>query len=184
LEPGPRILLVDRKPAMRRPLRDALRAAGYSVFEAATASAALAGASAFRPDVTVLSMRLPDGGGVALITRLREFVKRPIIVISAQDDEDELISALDAGADDYLTRPFGTGELLARLRVMLRHVAGIETGDSFQTGELEVDLSRRQVTMRGQPVQLTPTEYDLLKALATAVGKVLTQRQLLRQVWG
>jgi two-component system, OmpR family, KDP operon response regulator KdpE len=184
VKPGPRALIVDDDPAMRRFLRDALKEQAYSVFEAASADGALRAASAIRPDVIILDADLPDGVGVEVIRKLREFVNRPIIVVTADTREAPMIAALDAGADDYLTRPFGIGELLARLRVMLRHVAGIEKGEPFRTGDLTVDLRNRRVTIGDAVVQLTPTEYDLLKALVTATGKILTYQQLIRQVWG
>jgi two-component system KDP operon response regulator KdpE len=182
--PGPRALIADEDRATRRLLRVSLKAAGYSVFEAATTAAAVAGASAVRPDVIVLNIARSDGSGIAAIRRLREFVRRPILVLSPNGDEAAKIAALDAGADDYLTTPFGVGELLARLRVMLRHVAGIEAGVPFQTGDLTADLTRRDVTVGGRAIRLTATEYEILKALIMAPGRVLTHRQLLRQVWG
>jgi two-component system, OmpR family, KDP operon response regulator KdpE len=169
---------------MRRFLRSALNEEGYSVFDAADGIAALTAAAAIRPDLIILDTGLPDGDGIEVVQRLREFVKRPIIVLTEESTETKKIAALDAGADDYLTKPFGTGELLARLRVMLRHVAGIETAEPFRSGELVVDLGNRLVTVGGQPAQLTPTEYEILKALVSATGKVLTHHQLLRHVWG
>ena len=184
MKPGPRVLVVDDDPAMRRFLRSALNDEGYSVFDAADGIAALTAAAAIRPDLIILDTGLPDGDGIEVVQRLREFVKRPIIVLTEESTETKKIAALDAGADDYLTKPFGTGELLARLRVMLRHVAGIETAEPFRSGELVVDLANRLVTIGGQPAQLTPTEYEILKALVSATGKVLTHHQLLRHVWG
>jgi len=181
---GARVLVADDDRATRRLLRTALRAQGYSVFEAATTAAAVAGASAVRPDVIILDITLADGSGIDAIHRLREFVRRPILILSPSGDEAAKVAALDAGADDYLTTPFGVGELLARLRVMLRHVAGIDAVAPFQTGALVADLTRRDVTIDGCAVRLTATEYDLLKALILAPGSVLTHRQLLRQVWG
>lgn len=177
------MLIVDDDLALRRFLRNALKEQGYSVFEAVSGEAALAAASAIRPDVILLDTGLPDDG-IDVIHKLREFVKRPIIVLTAEGDEAHKIAALDAGADDYLTKPFGIGELLARLRVMLRHIAGIETGEPFRSGELEVDLARRSVAVGGRAVHLTATEYDLLKALVSATGKVLTHQKLLTEVWG
>ena len=184
MKPGPRVLVVDDDPAMRRFLRSALNDEEYSVFDAADGTAALTAAAAIRPDLIILDTGLPDSDGIEVVRKLREFVKRPIIVLTEESTEAQKIAALDAGADDYLTKPFGIGELLARLRVMLRHVAGIETAEPFRSGDLIVDLANRLVTVGGQPVQLTPTEYELLKALVTATGKVLTHHQLLRQVWG
>ena len=184
MKPGPRVLVVDDDPAMRRFLRSALNDEEYSVFDAADGTAALTAAAAIRPDLIILDTGLPDSDGIEVVRKLREFVKRPIIVLTEESTEAQKIAALDAGADDYLTKPFGIGELLARLRVMLRHVAGIETAEPFRSGDLIVDLANRLVTVGGQPVQLTPTEYEILKALVTATGKVLTHHQLLRQVWG
>ena len=178
------MLVVDDDPAMRRFLRSALNDEEYSVFDAADGTAALTAAAAIRPDLIILDTGLPDSDGIEVVRKLREFVKRPIIVLTEESTEAQKIAALDAGADDYLTKPFGIGELLARLRVMLRHVAGIETAEPFRSGDLIVDLANRLVTVGGQPVQLTPTEYEILKALVTATGKVLTHHQLLRQVWG
>jgi len=184
LEPSPRVLIVDDDRVIRRLLGTTLKAQEYRVFEAATATAALTAAASIRPDVIILDTSLPDGDGVEVIRKLRQAVKRPILILSASGGEAEKIAALDAGADDYLTKPFGLGALLARVRVMLRHVASIETGEPFRPGELEVDLIRRLVTVGGQRVHITPTEYELLKALVTATGTVVTHRQLLRQVWG
>lgn len=182
--PGPRVLVVDDDRAIRRFLKVTLRANGYMVFEAGGARAALAAVEAVRPDVIILDLGLPDESGVEVARRLRVRDQIPILVLSVKDREEDKVAALEAGADDYLTKPFGVGELHARLGVLLRRVAGSRSGIPFRTGDLEVDLTRRLVKVGGSPVQLTPTEYDLLKALIHAAGKVLTHDQLMRQVWG
>jgi two-component system KDP operon response regulator KdpE len=176
--------VVDDDPAVRRFLRVSLKAAGFSVFEAGSAGAVSTAVAAIRPDAIILDLGLPDGSGIEVIRMLRESVQTPILILSVREEEVEKIGALDAGADDFLTKPFGIGELLARLRVCLRHTVPGEAGTPFQNGDLTVDLSQRVVTVAGRAVQLTPTEYDILKALIGARGKVLTSQQLLRQVWG
>jgi two-component system KDP operon response regulator KdpE len=180
----PRILVVDDERAIRRFLRTSLKANGYTVFEAATGSETLAAVINDRPDVIILDLGLPDMAGIEVTTRLREWSQIPILILSVRGQEGDKIAALDAGADDYLTKPFGVGELMARIRVILRRAAGVEAEPVFTTNGLVVDLSRRLVTVSGQEVQLTPTEFDLLKALVTHAGRVLTHQQLLRQVWG
>ncbi|TMJ14612.1 MAG: response regulator [Bacillati bacterium ANGP1] len=181
---GPRVLVVDDDQSIRRFLEIALRARGYIVSQAADARAALQAALTFRPDLVILDLGLPDMDGVEVIRQVRDHTRLSILVLSARDQESEKIAALERGADDYLTKPFGIGELYARLRVLLRRMEGSRTGECFTTGALEVDLSRRLVTVSGNVVQLTPTEYDLLKTLVQASGRVLTHRQLLQQVWG
>ncbi len=181
---GPRVLVVDDDQSIRRFLEIALRARGYSVFQAADARAALQAGLSFRPDLVILDLGLPDMDGGEVIRQIRDRARLSILVLSVRDQEAEKIAALELGADDYLTKPFGIGELHARLRVLLRRMGGHLVGECFKTGELEVDLSRRLVKVSGKVVHLTPTEYDLLKALVQAGGKVLTHRQLLHQAWG
>ncbi len=179
-----RVLIVDDERPIRRFLRASLSAHGYTVFEATTGAEAVNAVLVTRPDIVILDLGLPDVDGVEVTTRLREWSTTPVLVLSVRNDEAEKIRALDAGADDYLTKPFGVGELLARLRVAVRHRTPEIANATLSSGELAVDLSRRLVTIAGQAVQLTPTEYDLLRVLITHAGKVLTQRQLLREVWG
>lgn len=179
-----RILVVDDEPPIRRFLRAALSAHNYVIFEAANGQATLDAMIANRPDLIILDLGLPDIDGIEVTRRLREWTAVPIIVLSVREHETDKIAALDAGADDYLTKPFGVGELLARIRTAVRHAARSTTEPVFTLGELAVDLSRRLVTVAGAEVQLTPTEYDLLRLLVNDAGKVLTHHQLLRQVWG
>jgi two-component system KDP operon response regulator KdpE len=183
-ESGPRVLVVDDDQSIRQFLEIALRARGYIVSQAADARAALQAELSFRPDLMILDLGLPDMDGVEVIRQIRDHTRLSILVLSARDQEAEKIAALERGADDYLTKPFGVGELHARLRVLLRRMEGNPVGECFKTGTLEVDLSHRRVKVSGRAVQLTPTEYDLLKALVQADGRVLTHRQLLQQVWG
>ncbi len=183
-ETGLRVLVVDDERAIRRFLRTSLAANGYTVLEATNGAEALEAVVRDRPDVMILDLGLPDVDGTEVTARLREWSHIPIIVLSVRDQEGDKIAALDAGADDYLTKPFGVGELMARMRVVLRRIAHPETGPVFTTRDLVVDLARRLVRVRGSDVQLTPTEYDLLRVLVTHAGKVLTHQHLLRQVWG
>lgn len=183
-ETGLRILVVDDERAIRRYLRTSLSAHGHEIFEAGDGSEALAAAAAQRPDLIILDLGLPDMDGVNVIRRLREWSRIPILVLSVRDREDDKIAALDAGADDYLTKPFGLGELLARVRVAMRHSAPQGSEPVFDLDGLRVDLGRREVTVAGERIALTPTEYDLLRVLVQSSGKVMTHRQLLRQVWG
>jgi two-component system KDP operon response regulator KdpE len=182
----PTILLVEDEPQVRRFLRTMLATHGYHLVEAETAAAGLAHASARAPDLVLLDLGLPDGDGVEVTRRLREWTQTPIIILSARDQEGDKVEALDAGANDYLTKPFGAGELLARIRVALRPAAAAAgRGEPvFQSGELRVDLSLRQVSVAGVEVHLTPTEYKLLAMLVRNAGKVVTHNQLLRDAWG
>jgi two-component system KDP operon response regulator KdpE len=183
-ELGLRVLVVDDEPAIRRYLRTTLAANGYLVFEAATGQAALAEVVTSRPDLIILDLGLPDMDGHSVTRQLREWTKLPIIILSVRGQEADKISALDAGADDYLTKPFSSGELLARMRVAFRRALRLPDEPIFKLGELTVDFARRVVSQGETKVQLTPTEYDLLRVLVTQAGRVLTHRQLLREVWG
>jgi len=178
-----RILVVDDEPAIRRFLRASL-APHATLFEAATGQDALNAVAAQRPDLIILDLGLPDIDGVEVTRLLREWTRIPILILSVRGSEKDKIAALDAGADDYLTKPFGIGELLARVRVAMRHVPGEALQPVFTVGGLVVDRTRRLVTLDAHEVQLTPTEYDLLKVLVSHAGRVLTHRQLLREVWG
>jgi two-component system KDP operon response regulator KdpE len=183
-ETGARVLVVDDEPAIRRFLRASLAAHGYAIFEAGDGQSALSAVSADRPDLVILDLGLPDLDGIEVTRLLREWTRIPIIILSVRGQEADKIAALDAGADDYVTKPFGAGELLARMRVALRRAGQSGVEPVFTSDDLRVDLTRRVVTVAGREVQLTPTEYDLLRVLVTNAGKVLTHRQLLREVWG
>lgn len=180
-----RILVVDDEPQIRRLLRTGLGAHGYALSEAASGEEAILKTASERPDLIILDLGLPDVDGQTVIRRIREWSDTPIIVLSVRDREAEKIKALDNGADDYVTKPFGMGELLARVRATLRHRLQAEVDQPvFHSGGLVVDLARRVVSVDGQPVKLSPKEYDVLRVLVTHAGKVLTHQQLLRQVWG
>lgn len=180
----PRILIVDDEIAIRRFLHTVLAAEEFSLHEAADGHAGLAAAAAFRPDVILLDLGLPDLDGIQVIKRIREWSPVPIIVLSVREHENDKVDALDAGADDYLTKPFGVGELLARIRAALRRSLQQVPEPVFSSGELQVDLNLRRVTVGGNELQLTPTEYDILRLFVTHAGKVLTHSQILKQVWG
>jgi two-component system KDP operon response regulator KdpE len=181
----PVVLVIEDEPQIRRFLRTSLDAEGFSVEEAATGDQGLVMAANRRPEAVILDLGLPDLDGVEVIRRLREWSAVPVIVLSARAQENDKIAALDAGADDYVAKPFGIRELLARLRVALRHAARTEADSTvFEAGELRVDLSARRVTRAGAEVHLTPIEYRLLAELVKHAGKVLTQRHLLKEVWG
>jgi two-component system KDP operon response regulator KdpE len=177
-------LIIDDEPQIRRLLRVMLEAGGYQVFDAVTGQEGIVLAAQRRPDVVLLDLGLPDLDGVAVVKRLREWSQTPIVVLSVRDREEDKIAALDAGADDYVTKPFNSGELLARIRVALRHATAKEEPAVFQSGHVVVDLANRCVTVKGAEVSLTATEYNLLRLLVRHAGKVLTHRQLLREVWG
>lgn len=179
-----RVLVVDDERQIRRFLRAALVSQGYEMLEADSVQAALAQATSGRVDIVILDLGLPDGDGLTVVRSLREWTKVPILVLSVRGQETDKISALDAGADDYLMKPFSTGELLARMRAALRRSAGTEEDPVVVTGGLVVDLVRRVVTVDGHEVRLTGTEYTLLRTLALHAGKVMTHKQLLQKVWG
>jgi two-component system KDP operon response regulator KdpE len=183
-ENGLKILVIDDERAIRRYLRTSLVGHGHEVLEAGTGQAGLDAVLARKPDLIVLDLGLPDMDGVEVTRRLREWSTTPIIILSVRDREDDKVAALDAGADDYLTKPFGIGELLARIRVAMRHVTQPVIEPVIEVGELVIDLGKREVMLKGERVALTPTEYDLLRVMAQNLGKVLTHTQLLRQVWG
>ncbi len=183
-EPSLHILVVDDEPAIRRFLRVSLTAHGHEIVEAETGQEALSAVVAHHPDLVILDLGLPDMDGIQVTRRLREWSQIPIIVLSVREHETDKIAALDAGADDYLTKPFGIGELLARIRAAMRHALQPATESVFETGALAVDLGRRVVSVGGHEVQLTPTEYEILRVLVKNAGKVLTHHQLLQQVWG
>jgi two-component system KDP operon response regulator KdpE len=180
------ILIIEDELPIRRFLRATLASHGFQIVEATSGQAGLQQAIERPPSLVLLDLGLPDIDGLDVTCRLREWSQVPIIVLSARNQEHDKIAALDAGADDYLTKPFGVGELMARIRVARRHTeqAGHPDAPVFMTGELRVDLSRRQVFVNGFEVHLTPIEYQLLATLARYAGKVVTQRQLLREVWG
>ncbi|CAL95710.1 response regulator [Azoarcus olearius] len=184
--PSARILLVEDELQIRRLVRQVLERAGYRVDEAATRADGLAQAAAQAPDLLLLDLGLPDGDGVGFVRALRDWTRLPVLVLSARSDEQDKIGALDAGADDYLTKPFSVGELLARVRALLRRAEGDRGHEvaQFRFGEVEVDLARHTVTRAGEPVHLTAIEYRLLVSLLVNAGKVMTHRQLLREVWG
>ncbi len=181
---GLRVLVVDDERAIRRFLHTSLSAYNYVIYEAASGQEALMAVIAHRPDLLILDLGLPDMDGLDVLRQLREWTHLPIVVLSVREREADKIAALDAGADDYLTKPFGIGELMARLRAAVRRSAQLDPEPVFSLDGLVVDLAHRRVTAQGGDVQLTPTEYDLLRVLVLNSGKVLTHRQLLRQVWG
>jgi len=185
--PAPLIAVIEDEPQMRRFIRASLTARGYRMVEGGTANEALLLVSSHNPDLLLLDLGLPDGDGIELTRQLREWSHMPIIVLSARGLEQDKVAALDAGADDYLTKPFGVDELLARMRVALRHAettASSETRQAFEFGSLKIDLVRREVTQAGNAVRLTPIEYKLLTLLARNAGRVLTHGQILAEVWG
>jgi two-component system KDP operon response regulator KdpE len=183
-EAGQRVLVVDDEAPIRRYLRTALSAQGFAVYEAGSGAEAIKAVLADRPDLIILDLGLPDMDGIEVTRRLREWSQMPIIILSVREAENDKIAALDAGADDYLTKPFGTGELMARMRVVLRRLSSQPNEPVLQVERLQMDIARRVVTVDEHPIPLTPTEYEILRLLMQNAGKVLTHRQLLRQVWG
>ncbi|MFA7402841.1 MAG: response regulator [Pelobacteraceae bacterium] len=180
----PRILIVDDEVSIQRFLHTTLDTGEYSLHQAENGHAALAAAVATHPDIILLDLGLPDMDGIEVLKRIREWSLVPIIVLSVRDREDDKVEALDAGADDYLSKPFGVAELLARIRGALRRSVQLTPEPIYKVDELEVDLSRRRVMVRGEETQLTPTEYDLLRLFVIHAGKVLTHGQILKQIWG
>jgi two-component system, OmpR family, KDP operon response regulator KdpE len=181
---GLHVLVMDDEVQIRRFLRIGLEANGYHVHETATGQDGILKAAQLRPDLIILDLGLPDMDGLDILKRLREWTKIPVIILSVRDSDRDKVAVLDAGADDYLTKPFSVDELMARLRVAQRHVhAELET-QVFVAGNLQVDLTKRLVTVRGEHIKLTPTEYALLRLLIEHAGKVLTHQQILRAVWG
>jgi two-component system KDP operon response regulator KdpE len=180
----PTILVIDDEPQIRRLLRVTLEGNGYRVFDAATGNDGLVQAAQRRPSAILLDLGLPDLEGMNVLKRLREWSRVPIIILTVRDAECDKIGALDAGADDYVTKPFSSGELLARLRAALRHTDGAEAVAVFRSGNLEADLAARIVRRQGREIKLTPIEYDLLRLLILHAGKVVTHRQILLELWG
>jgi two-component system KDP operon response regulator KdpE len=180
----PEVLIIDDEVQIRRLLRVTLEGAGYRVREAEGGGPGLAEAATKRPDAIILDLGLPDLPGIEVLKRLREWSRLPVLILSVRGQEADKIEALDAGADDYLSKPFGGGELLARLRAMLRRVQSPEEESNALFGDVEVDFARRVVTKAGAVVKLTPKEYALLRLLLLHRGKVITHRQILRELWG
>jgi len=181
---GARILIIDDEEQIRRLLRVALEGHDYQIGEASSGHDGLRQAATFHSDLIILDIGLPDLNGLTLLERIREWSQVPVIMLTVQEHEEEKIKALDSGADDYVTKPFSMGELLARIRVALRHAAKTEDEPVIVLGDLTVDLAHRLVALKGKEVKLTPTEYDILKNLAMYAGRVLTHKQLLCRIWG
>jgi two-component system, OmpR family, KDP operon response regulator KdpE len=183
--PHPVVVLIEDEPQIRRFLRAILPAQGIELFEAANGERGIVEVGLHRPDVVILDLGLPDLNGVDVVKRLREWTDVPVIILSARSEETDKIAALDAGADDYVTKPFGVGELLARVCAAVRRRARTDDGQqTYAIGPISVDLAARRVERAGEPVHLTPIEYRLLAQLVSHAGKVLTHRQLLKEVWG
>jgi len=180
----PTAVVIDDERQLRKLLRVVLEENGYRVSEAETGKSGLAEVATRRPDVVLLDLGLPDMDGVAVLKRLREWTHAPVLILSVRESAEQKVAALDAGADDYVTKPFDAAELLARLRAIQRRVPGVEEAAFFQTGHLAIDFSSRVVTVSGREVKLTATEYALLRVLALNAGKVVTHGHLLREVWG
>ncbi len=181
---GAKILVIDDEVEIRRLLKVGLTAHGYDFLEAANGKDGLVQAATLRPDIVILDMGLPDLEGLSVVSQIREWSQVPIIILSVRGQEQDKVKALDLGADDYLTKPFSMSELMARIRVALRHQGNIKDQPVIQVGELYADLSRRLVKVTGNEVHLTPIEYDLLKILLTNAGKVVTHGYLLASIWG
>ncbi len=181
---GAKILIIDDESPIRKLLHVTLEAHGYFITEAANGKEGILQSTIVRPDLIILDLGLPDMDGTNALSQIREWYTGPILVLTVRDDELGKVFALDHGADDYITKPFGMSELMARIRVALRHVAHQQNEPVISVGSLTIDLARRFVEQKGQPIRLTPIEYDLLKALITNAGRVMTHRQLLKEVWG
>jgi two-component system, OmpR family, KDP operon response regulator KdpE len=181
---GAHILVIDDEKQIRRMLNIALTGNGYNIAEAATGNDGLNLAIVFHPDIIILDLGLPDCDGHEVISKLREWTQIPIIILSVREQESEKITALDAGADDYITKPFNIGELLARIRVAFRRSAKTVDEPILVFGEISLDIARRIVTLKGEELKLTPTEYEILKYMALKADRVVTQQQLLRAIWG
>lgn len=181
---GAKILIIDDESSIRKLLHVTLEAHGYSISEAPSGQAGILEASMTRPDLIILDLGLPDMDGTEVLQQIREWYTAPVLVLTVRDDEAGKVFALDHGADDYVTKPFGIGELMARIRVALRHVAHQSEEPVVTTGPLTLDIAKRTVTLSGEPVRLTPIEYDLLKVLMINAGRVMTHRHLLKEVWG
>ncbi len=181
---GEKILIIDDEPQIQKLLRVTLKSQGFEVIAALSGEDGLLQATMIRPDLIVLDLGLPDITGMEVLCQIREWTQTPIIVLTAKDQEEAKIVALDSGADDYVTKPFSMGELVARIRVALRHMTKSNDEPILDFGALVIDLSKRIVELDGQVIKLTPTEYELLKVLATNAGRVMTHKQLLQKVWG
>jgi two-component system KDP operon response regulator KdpE len=178
-----RILVVDDEKSIRGFLKTSLSSYGYAVFEAEKGKDALTGSVSVHPDAIILDLGLPDMDGREVIEKIRKRTKTPIIILSVRDDPVEKIAALDAGADDYLTKPFSVGELLARLKAVMRRLLPLEKGEALRTGKLVVDITSRRVSIEDNEISLSPTEYDILKLFLLNSGKVITHKQILREIW-
>ncbi|WP_413301923.1 response regulator [Bacillus sp. 1P10SD] len=181
---GVKILVIDDEPQIQKLLRVTLHAQGFEIVAASSGEEGILKTTMVRPDLIVLDLGLPDIPGMEVLHRIREWTQLPIIVLTAKDREEDKITALDSGADDYVTKPFGMGELVARIRVALRHNTKSQDEPILDFGRLVIDLTGRTVELDGVKIKLTPTEYELLKILATNAGRVMTHKQLLQQVWG
>ena len=177
-------LIIDDEKQIRRLLRVALETEGYTVLEAESGELGLSEIAFRRPDIVILDLGLPDLGGVEVLKRLREWSETPVVILSVRDDEDDKVKALDAGADDYVTKPFSTVELLARLRVAQRRASPLHQESTFTSGKLQIDLAAREVTLSRKRVQLTATEYALLALFVRHAGRIMTHQHILREVWG
>jgi two-component system KDP operon response regulator KdpE len=184
MESGQRVLIVDDEASIRRYLRPILISQGFDVYEAANGQEALSAVVVHRPDLIILDLGLPDMDGIEVTRRLREWSQTPIIILSVREAERDKVAALDAGADDYLTKPFGSNELMARIRVIQRRQSANVNEPIFTMGNLMMDFSRRVVTVDEKEIPLTPTEYDILRLLVNYAGKAITHKKILSEIWG